>query len=116
MRSKRSPQLVELLLGLKNGHQPPGASHDGGANPVAHCRHRVEAGRRAGHFATPTCRFVEPWKFHGVSKPCLGGKIKKPRKGAFSFWRRDRDSNPGTPVRMLLEFQSSAFDRSAISP
>jgi hypothetical protein len=31
-------------------------------------------------------------------------------------WRRDRDSNPGTPVKMLLEFQSSAFDRSAISP
>ena len=43
-------------------------------------------------------------------------KTKKPRKGAFVFWRRDRDSNPGTPVRMLLEFQSSAFDRSAISP
>ena len=36
--------------------------------------------------------------------------------GPFYFWRRDRDSNPGTPVRMLLEFQSSAFDHSAISP
>lgn len=43
-------------------------------------------------------------------------KIKKPHKGAFLFWRRGRDSNPGTPVRMLLEFQSSAFDRSATSP
>src|SRR5262245_51639227 len=32
------------------------------------------------------------------------------------FWRREWDSNPRTPVKMLLEFQSSAFDRSAISP
>src|SRR5690606_14005665 len=31
-------------------------------------------------------------------------------------WRRDRDSNPGIPVKVLLEFQSSAFDHSAISP
>ena len=31
-------------------------------------------------------------------------------------WRREWDSNPRTPVKMLLEFQSSAFDRSAISP
>jgi hypothetical protein len=32
------------------------------------------------------------------------------------IWRREWDSNPRTPVKMLLEFQSSAFDRSAISP
>ena len=31
-------------------------------------------------------------------------------------WRRGWDSNPRTPVKMLLEFQSSAFDRSATSP
>ena len=31
-------------------------------------------------------------------------------------WRREWDSNPRTPVKMLLEFQSSAFDRSAIPP
>jgi hypothetical protein len=31
-------------------------------------------------------------------------------------WRRGWDSNPRTPVEMLLEFQSSAFDRSATSP
>ena len=36
--------------------------------------------------------------------------------GSFCIWRRGRDSNPGTPVKMLLEFQSSAFDRSATSP
>src|SRR5512138_700847 len=35
---------------------------------------------------------------------------------AFIVWRRGRDSNPGTPVKMLLEFQSSAFDHSATSP
>ena len=33
-----------------------------------------------------------------------------------SDWRRGWDSNPRTPVKMLLEFQSSAFDRSATSP
>ena len=32
------------------------------------------------------------------------------------LWRRGWDSNPRTPVKMLLEFQSSAFDRSATSP
>ncbi len=32
------------------------------------------------------------------------------------IWRRGWDSNPRTPVEMLLEFQSSAFDRSATSP
>ena len=32
------------------------------------------------------------------------------------WWRRGWDSNPRTPVKMLLEFQSSAFDRSATSP
>src|SRR5579862_4449873 len=31
-------------------------------------------------------------------------------------FRRGWDSNPRTPVKMLLEFQSSAFDRSATSP
>ena len=31
-------------------------------------------------------------------------------------YRRGWDSNPRTPVKMLLEFQSSAFDRSATSP
>ena len=64
---------------------------------------------------TASCSFVEPWNFQG-SQILSFTKTKKPRKGAFVFWRRDRDSNPGTPVRMLLEFQSSAFDRSAISP
>jgi hypothetical protein len=33
-----------------------------------------------------------------------------------NYWRRGWDSNPRTPVKMLLEFQSSAFDRSATSP
>src|SRR6516162_10684474 len=33
-----------------------------------------------------------------------------------NVWRRGWDSNPRTPVEMLLEFQSSAFDRSATSP
>src|SRR5581483_1174148 len=37
-------------------------------------------------------------------------------KRARASWRRGWDSNPRTPVKMLLEFQSSAFDRSAISP
>ena len=32
------------------------------------------------------------------------------------YWRREWDSNPRNPLRGLLEFQSSAFDRSAISP
>jgi hypothetical protein len=41
-------------------------------------------------------------------------ELRKVRKSL--KWRRGRDSNPGTPVRMLLEFQSSAFDRSATSP
>ncbi len=31
-------------------------------------------------------------------------------------WRRGWDSNPRNPVKSLLEFQSSAFDRSATSP
>ena len=31
-------------------------------------------------------------------------------------WRRGWDSNPRIPVKILLEFQSSAFDRSATSP
>jgi hypothetical protein len=31
-------------------------------------------------------------------------------------WRTEWDSNPRTPVKMLLDFQSSAFDRSAICP
>ena len=39
------------------------------------------------------------------------------RRGVLMFrWRRGWDSNPRTPVEMLLEFQSSAFDRSATSP
>ena len=33
-----------------------------------------------------------------------------------TIWRRGWDSNPRTPVEMLLEFQSSALDRSATSP
>jgi hypothetical protein len=37
-------------------------------------------------------------------------------EGYCFWWRREWDSNPRTPVKMLLEFQSSAFDRSAISP
>ena len=38
------------------------------------------------------------------------------RLTAQKLWRRGWDSNPRTPVKMLLEFQSSAFDRSATSP
>src|SRR5579862_311080 len=37
-------------------------------------------------------------------------------RAAANSWRRGWDSNPRTPVKMLLEFQSSAFDRSATSP
>src|SRR3989440_2255840 len=33
-----------------------------------------------------------------------------------TIWRRGWDSNPRTPVEMLLEFQSSALDRPATSP
>jgi hypothetical protein len=36
--------------------------------------------------------------------------------GKLLNWRREWDSNPRNPLRGLLEFQSSAFDRSAISP
>ena len=36
--------------------------------------------------------------------------------GTQEIWRRGWDSNPRTPVEMLLEFQSSALDRSATSP
>ena len=39
-----------------------------------------------------------------------------PRAAPRRRWRRGWDSNPRTPVKMLLEFQSSAFDRSATSP
>ena len=39
-----------------------------------------------------------------------------PDAGGGRDWRRGWDSNPRTPVKMLLEFQSSAFDRSATSP
>jgi hypothetical protein len=51
------------------------------------------------------------------SHPCLMSiNTKGPVRGLLCLWRRGRDSNPGTPVKMLLEFQSSAFDRSATSP
>jgi hypothetical protein len=50
-------------------------------------------------------RFVHPINHH-----------QAPRISIAIFWRREWDSNPRTPVKMLLEFQSSAFDRSAISP
>src|SRR5437870_13852305 len=33
-----------------------------------------------------------------------------------TIWRRGWDSNPRTPGEMLLEFESSALDRSATSP
>jgi hypothetical protein len=50
-----------------------------------------------------------------------GRKSRHQAPGAIIFghtllWRRGWDSNPRTPVKMLLEFQSSAFDRSATSP
>ena len=45
--------------------------------------------------------------FAGEQKAGLGMRV---------VWRRGWDSNPRTPVKMLLEFQSSAFDRSATSP
>src|SRR5256886_1816314 len=35
---------------------------------------------------------------------------------SITIWRRGWDSNPRTPAAMLLEFQSSALDRSATSP
>ena len=38
------------------------------------------------------------------------------RDAGAAVWRRGWDSNPRTPVKMLLEFQSSAFDHSATSP
>ena len=41
---------------------------------------------------------------------------RTPAPAGAAGWRREWDSNPRTPVKMLLEFQSSAFDRSAISP
>ena len=31
-------------------------------------------------------------------------------------WRRDRDLNPGYPARSTIDFESTAFDHSAISP
>jgi hypothetical protein len=46
---------------------------------------------------------------------------KSPRKllitRALSFYqRRDRDSNPGTPVKGSTVFETAPFDRSGISP
>src|SRR5438046_1663138 len=38
------------------------------------------------------------------------------RNAGTEVWRTEWDSNPRTPVKMLLDFQSSAFDRSAICP
>ena len=43
---------------------------------------------------------------------CRGAGWRPPGKR----WRREWDSNPRIPVKVLLEFQSSAFDHSAISP
>jgi hypothetical protein len=51
------------------------------------------------------------------SHPAILTTIKKPAQSrVFLLWRRGWDSNPRTPVKMLLEFQSSAFGRSATSP
>jgi hypothetical protein len=63
------------------------------------------------------CNFVEHAKVFVGCDPVLGQKRKSPHEEGFSrIWRREWDSNPRTPVKMLLEFQSSAFDHSAISP
>src|SRR6184192_2234911 len=56
-----------------------------------------------------------------VSHP-LAAELNPPAPGEhharlfITIWRRGWDSNPRTPVEMLLEFQSSALDRSATSP
>src|ERR1700733_3407785 len=42
--------------------------------------------------------------------------FKRPIASVDESWRRGWDSNPRIPVKILLEFQSSAFDRSATSP
>src|SRR5262249_48108243 len=57
--------------------------------------------------------FVEP---DGLVRTPAQPEFKKGPEAPFQFWRRGWDSNPRTPVEMLLEFQSSAFDRSATSP
>ncbi len=41
----------------------------------------------------------------------------KPRTWrGFVLWRRDRDSNPRYPLPSTIDFESTAFDHSAISP
>ena len=40
---------------------------------------------------------------------------KSPLSQAF-LWRRDRDSNPRYPLPSTIDFESTAFDHSAISP
>ncbi len=37
-------------------------------------------------------------------------------KGGVFFWRRDRDSNPGYPVKGTPLFESGTFNHSDISP
>ena len=39
-----------------------------------------------------------------------------PNSGLCCKWRRDRDSNPRYPVKSTIDFESTAFDHSAISP
>ena len=42
---------------------------------------------------------------------------KTPRKVRFCYnWRRDRDSNPRYSAKSTIDFESTAFDHSAISP
>ena len=40
----------------------------------------------------------------------------RPKGGLCGIWRRDRDSNPRCSVKSTIDFESTAFDHSAISP
>src|SRR5437879_11293523 len=53
---------------------------------------------------------------HASSRAGLFSASPRWQRSRARSWRRGWDSNPRTPVKMLLEFQSSALDRSATSP
>ena len=81
------------------GPRPSGALRASNSAVLPNCRTRLSYVRG---FESPRCSISGA----GRDRIVIGAEL----------WRREWDSNPRTPVKMLLEFQSSAFDRSAISP
>ena len=65
---------------------------------------------RASPFGAALRALSHPASSHSDQSPQIAKNLGS------HYWRRGWDSNPRTPVKMLLEFQSSAFDRSATSP